>query len=57
MKAFAAACLISLTYAFSIDSLDKLDFKGISAGQDASKILKGIPQLEAAPAFDKAEGY
>ena len=55
MKAFAAACLISVTYAFSIDSL-----KGIEAGQglqDPKNILKGIPQLEAAPAFDKADGF
>ena len=49
MKAFAAACLISVSYAFSLDAGQGL--------QDPKNILKGIPQLESAPAFDKAEGF
>ena len=57
MKAFAAACLISLSSAFSINAIDSLDFKDLSSGSDAKNLLKGIPQLEAAPAFDKADGF
>ena len=57
MKAFAAACLISLSSAFSINAIDSLDFKDLSSGSDAKNLLKGIPQLEAAPAFDKVDGF
>ena len=57
MKAFAAACLISLSTAFSISAIDSLDFKDLSTGSDSKSLLKGIPQLEAAPAFDKVDGF
>ena len=57
MKAFAAACLISLSHAFSIAAVDSLDFKDVSGATDSKSLLKGIPQLEAAPAFDKADGF
>ena len=57
MKAFAAACLISLSHAFSIAAIDSLDFKDVSGATDSKSLLKGIPQLEAAPAFDKADGF
>ena len=57
MRAFAAACLISLSSAFSISAIDSLDFKDLSTGSDPKTLLKGIPQLEAAPAFDKEEGF
>ena len=54
MKAFAAACLISLSHAFSIAAIDSIDVKDVS---DSKNLLKGIPQLEAAPAFDKVDGF
>ena len=54
MKAFAAACLISLSHAFSIAAIDSIDVKDVAGSKT---LVKGIPQLEAAPAIDKVEGF
>jgi hypothetical protein len=55
MKTFAAACLISLSYAFSMSAIGSL--QGVSTTSGPNPFLKGMSQVKAAPAVDKVEGF
>ena len=55
MRTFAAACLVSLSYALSISPISSI--QSVSTVTGTNPFLKGMSKVRSAPAVDKVAGF